>query len=67
MTNDELIPDNFLGIDPVDPKDAEVVVLPIPLEKTVSYGKGTGEGPRAIITASQQVECYDHELGYEVN
>ena len=67
MTNDEFVPDNFLGIDPVDPKDAEVVILPIPLEKTVSYGKGTSEGPRAIITASQQVECYDHEFGYEVN
>ncbi len=67
MTNDEFVPDNFLGIDPVDPKEAEVLVLPIPLEKTVSYGTGTSNGPRAIITASQQVECYDHELGYEVN
>ena len=64
---EENTPDNFLGIDPVDPNDAEVVILPIPLEKTVSYGKGTGNGPRAIITASQQVERYDHELGYEVD
>lgn len=64
---EENVPDNFLGIDPVDPKDAEVVILPIPLEKTVSYGKGTGNGPREIITASQQVERYDHELGYEVD
>src|SRR3989344_2704983 len=63
----ENIPDNFLGIPEVKPENAEALVLPLPLEKTVSYGKGTVNGPRAIITASQQVECYDHELGYEVN
>jgi len=57
---------NFLGIDEIAPMDAEVVILPIPLEATVSYGKGTGKGPEAIIAASQQVELYDHELGYEV-
>jgi agmatinase len=61
------IPDNFLGIPEIASKDAEVLILPIPLEATVSYGKGTGKGPQAIITASQQVELYDHELGYEVN
>ncbi|MBI2631210.1 agmatinase [Candidatus Nomurabacteria bacterium] len=67
MTNDELIPDNFLGIPEVAPEDADALILPIPLEKTVSYGKGTKNGPRAIITASQQVERYEHELGYEVD
>src|SRR3989344_2698001 len=64
---EEFIPDNFLGIPEIPPEEAEVLVLPIPLEATVSYGKGTGRGPKAIITASQQVEQYDHELGYEVN
>src|SRR3989344_27230 len=67
MTNDELIPNNFLGIPEVAPKNADALVLPIPLEKTVSYGKGTGNGPRAIIEASKHVELYDHELGYEVD
>lgn len=65
--HEENIPDNFLGIDPIEPADAEVLILPVPLEKTVSYGKGTGNGPRAIIDASQQVERYDHEHGYEVD
>ncbi|MDP9249099.1 MAG: agmatinase [bacterium] len=65
--HEENIPDNFLGIPEVVPQNADVVILPIPLEKTVSYGTGTGNGPRAIITASQQVERYDHELGYEVD
>lgn len=34
-------------------------VLPVPYEKTVSYGKGTMYGPMAIIAASQQLEAYD--------
>ncbi len=34
-------------------------VLPVPYEKTVSYGKGTAGGPAAIIAASQQLEAFD--------
>ena len=41
------------------------MVLPIPYEATTSFGGGTSRGPRAIITASQQVELYDEELGRE--
>lgn len=59
--------DNFLGIPEVLPEDSEVLILPIPLELTVSYGKGTKNGPKAIIEASKHVELYDHELGYEVD
>lgn len=44
---------------------ARVVVLPVPYEATVSYGKGTARGPAAIIEASQQVELYDREYGCE--
>lgn len=44
---------------------ARVVVLPLPLEETVSYGGGTAAGPQAIITASQQVELYDREFDSE--
>lgn len=39
--------------------EAAVVVLPMPLEESVSYGGGTAAGPDAIIAASQQVELYD--------
>ena len=45
--------------------DAAVVVLPAPLEATVSYGGGTGRGPAAILEASLQVELYDEQLGFE--
>jgi len=44
---------------------AKVVVLPIPYEGTVTYGKGTSNGPAAIIKASQQVEFYDREFDCE--
>ncbi|GIW39536.1 MAG: agmatinase [Candidatus Binatia bacterium] len=55
----------FLGLpkEHRDPDRARYVVLPAPYERTVSYGKGTRHGPRAILAASQQVEEYDEELG----
>lgn len=34
-------------------------VLPVPYEKTVSYGTGTAGGPAAILASSQQLEAYD--------
>ncbi len=34
-------------------------ILPVPYEKTVSYGTGTFRGPAAIIEASQQLEAFD--------
>lgn len=41
---------------------ASVAVLPVPFERTTSYGKGTASGPAAIIRASQAMELYDEEL-----
>ncbi len=46
-------------------EQARVVVLPLPLEESVSYGGGAAHGPAAIITASQQVELYDPILDNE--
>ena len=55
----------FLGIDSkVDFKE-KVVVVPFGLEKTVSYGGGTKNGPKEIIKASHQVELFDEELNKE--
>jgi len=45
--------------------EAKFVVVPVPYEATTSYGKGTKNGPAAILAASQQVEEFDEELGYE--
>ena len=35
------------------------------MEKTVSYGSGTKNGPEEIIKASHQVELFDEELNKE--
>ncbi len=58
----------FLGVEEKylkSPKDAKVVVIPFGLEKSVSYGGGTKNGPKAIIKASQQVELFDEEFWCE--
>ena len=57
--------DGFLGIDNKVNFKEKVVIVPFGLEKTVSYGGGTKNGPREIIKASHQVELYDEELNYE--
>ena len=46
--------------------EAKVVILPIPYEKTTTYRQGCQNAPEAIITASDQLEAYDIELGLEV-
>lgn len=59
---------NFLGIEPEIStySTSRIVVLPVPYEHTVSYGGGTGRGPKAILDASRYVEYYDEELGTEL-
>ncbi|HEY9787055.1 MAG TPA: agmatinase [Candidatus Obscuribacterales bacterium] len=44
---------------------AQAVIIPAPYEATTSYGKGTKNGPRAVLEASQQVELFDDELWVE--
>ena len=55
----------FLGVDNKFSFKEKVVVIPFGLEKTVSYGGGTKNGPKEIIKASHQVELYDEELHCE--
>ena len=55
----------FLGIDNKVNFREKVVIVPFGLEKTVSYGGGTRNGPKEIIKASHQVELYDEELNCE--
>ena len=55
----------FLGIDNKVNFNEKVVIIPFGLEKTVSYGGGTKNGPKEIIKASHQVELYDEELNCE--
>ncbi|MCH8853568.1 MAG: agmatinase [Planctomycetes bacterium] len=57
-------PDRFLGLEDNESEyeRSRFAVLPIPYDATASFLTGTRHGPRAIITASQQVETYDEEL-----
>ena len=55
----------FLGIDADQKTNPQVIVVPFGLEKTVSYGGGTKNGPKEIIKASHQVELFDEELNKE--
>ncbi len=55
----------FLGIDNKFNFKEKAIVVPFGLEKTVSYGGGTKNGPKEIIKASHQVELYDEELKCE--
>ena len=55
----------FLGIDNKFNFKEKAIVIPFGLEKTVSYGSGTKNGPKEIIKASHQVELYDEELKCE--
>lgn len=42
-----------------------VAVLPVPYERTTSWGRGTENGPAALLRASRYVELYDEELRLE--
>lgn len=51
----------FLGSEIEQPEPAQALfhVLPVPYEKSVSYGGGTALGPNAILQASWQLEEWD--------
>jgi agmatinase len=61
----ETYPDNFGGIGPPhsDLETASAVILPVPYDRTATYGKGAARGPAALIAASCNMELYDEELG----
>lgn len=41
-----------------------MVLVPVPYEATVSYGKGAADGPELIRRASGQIDLYDVETGH---
>jgi agmatinase len=60
---------NFGGIDEEQYSSfdtAEILVLPVSYEGTVSYGTGTGSGAMAIVDASRNMELYEEETDSEV-
>lgn len=67
MTITEAKVSNYFGLpeEYSSPENSKVVIVPCPYEATTSYGKGTKNGPKAVLTASQQVELFDEELWIE--
>lgn len=56
-----LDPRLLFGLPAPELSQADAVILPLPFEKTVTYGTGTERGPEAILAASLQVELFDEE------
>lgn len=52
---------NIFGF-PVTQDEAKIVITPIPWDATASYGKGTSDGPDAILEASTQLDFYHPKL-----
>jgi agmatinase len=52
---------NLFGL-PFSSETAEVIIVPIPWEVTVSYHTGTALGPKAILEASSQVDLAFREI-----
>jgi len=60
--------DGFLGLSAPEagpPEDAGALIIPFGMEKSVSYGGGTAQGPEAVIAASPELEFFDDELWCE--
>jgi agmatinase len=48
------------------PENAEIVIIPVPYDRTSTWLKGADKGPDAIIEASAHMELYDIETDSEV-
>ncbi len=52
---------NFIGL-PYNEKSANVILIPVPWDVTVSFGDGTALAPMAILDASVQLDLYDPDV-----
>lgn len=52
---------NLFGL-PFTTENADLVIVPIPWEVTVSYKDGTAKGPEAILKASSQVDLFVKDI-----
>ena len=55
---------HFLGIE--GNEKSAIVLIPVPFDKTSTYGKGSDKGPAALIEASRNLETYDIDTDSEV-
>ncbi len=64
MTSDLPAALAFLGVQDAF-EQASVAVLPVPYDLTTTYQPGARFGPRALLTASLNVELFDEELRWD--
>jgi agmatinase len=51
----------FIGL-PFDEEEAEIILLPVPWDVTVSYSDGTSTAAQNILEASSQLDLYDPDV-----
>lgn len=56
--------EHFLSLPNFPVEQADVLILPVPYEQTVTYKPGTRQGPEAILAASEQLEFYEEDAGW---
>ncbi|MCG7923704.1 MAG: agmatinase [Candidatus Thiodiazotropha lotti] len=54
----------YLDLPNAPVESADILILPVPYERTVTYQGGTGQGPAAILDASSQLEFYEEDAGW---
>jgi len=52
---------HFIGL-PFEEEDAEIVLLPVPWDVTVSYGNGTASSAQNILEESSQLDLFDPDV-----
>lgn len=52
---------NIFGL-PSNEENADIIIINVPWEVTVSYGAGTARAPEAIMKASLQVDLFDADM-----
>lgn len=57
---------DFLGPEVSGTGRDRVYVVPVPIELSTSYGKGTAFAPEAILKASLQIEIYNSEIDLDL-
>ncbi|MBW9267681.1 MAG: agmatinase [Candidatus Thiodiazotropha sp. (ex. Lucinisca nassula)] len=54
----------FLSLPNSGVEQADILILPVPHERTVTYNRGAAKGPQAILDASDQLEFYEEDMGW---
>lgn len=58
------MPLHFIDLPNAPISDADILVLPLPWERTVSFKSGTSAAPRAILESSTHLEFFEEDAGW---